>query len=60
MEAPDAVWAIHDAHYATEPEDWIAFMARLQYLSEMRVGKLVRREQAREDAAFAKAGKGIE
>ena len=59
-EAPDAVWAIHDAHFATEPEDWVAFMARLQYLAEMRIGIPTRQAQAAEDAAFDKVAKGIE
>lgn len=55
QEAPDAVRAIHDAHYASEPPDWVAYMARLQYLAEMHVGSRIRAEAAREDAAFSAA-----
>lgn len=55
-QAPDAVRAIHDATFATEPPDWTAYMARLQYLSEMRVGVTIRRAEAVEDAAFKKVG----
>jgi len=59
-EAPDAIWAIHDAYFSTEPEDWVAFMARLQYLAEIHVGSAMRRSQAEEDAAFSKVAKQIE
>lgn len=59
VNAPDAVRAIHDAHFATEPPDWTAYMARLQYLSEKYVGSTMRREQANDDAAFDKVAKRI-
>ena len=47
--------AIHDAHYSTPPASWPDLMWRMQYISEMRVGKAVRAERAREDAKVRKA-----
>ena len=52
---PDAVWAIHDRYYHTEPADWVAFMHRLQLLAEEHIGTHIRRAGAAEDAAAANA-----
>ncbi len=40
---------------AVEAMDWVEYWLGLQLLSEERVGTLIRREAAREDAAFQAA-----
>jgi hypothetical protein len=55
IRAPLAVKAIHDAHYAVPPASWSEYQHRLQYLSEMAVGKHQRSAARAEDAAVKAA-----
>lgn len=55
QQASLAVKVIHDHEFATPPASFREYRLRVQYLAEQKVGRLVRQEQAREDAAFRKA-----
>lgn len=47
--------AIHDREYPTPAASFTEFRWRLQYLAELGLGRLLRREQQSEDEAFADA-----
>lgn len=49
------MWAIHDRYFASRPPDWPSLTHRLQLIAEETVGSALRREQAKEDAAFNRA-----
>lgn len=51
--------AIHDLHYATPPKDWEDYRWRLQVIAELGVGRAMRKHQAAEDAAFARAADAL-
>lgn len=57
---PEAVWAIHDLHYATRPQDFDELRYRLQLLAEQKMGTALRRQAAIEDAKVAKAREAAE
>jgi hypothetical protein len=45
--------AIHDREYSSRPQTFEEFRWRLQYLAELGVGRLIRREQQHESEVFA-------
>lgn len=57
--APDAILAIHDAHYPSRPATYAEMRWRLLYLFEERIGRKISEAklamQDREDAAFERA-----
>jgi hypothetical protein len=51
--------AIHDHEFSTRPETFTELRWRIQYISELGVGRLMRRQYQSEDEAFQEAMRKI-
>lgn len=50
IKAPEALRVIHDREYATPPRSFREYRLRIQYLAELGVGRLIRKQKSHEDS----------